>query len=239
MGGLSYKPWWPRLAGVICTSIRFMPKMKAKYDYGLVIFMLTFSLILVAGYRTEHDVTMAWVRLFVILVASMACMIISIAIFPAWVGTDLHNALVKNFDDLAFTIEGTCTLPIFNVLKQNKTNRPRQLWLFHFYGKRISFLEKERSWHLVLITAECASDFVKGALCQKDLETMNYQTTPRETIVAKFNAVIGSGASFDTMVTLLILISQSMVSWISWLSMLTWKVSIPFKSLTFLPVSAP
>lgn len=41
---------------------------------------------------------------------------------------------------------------------------------------------------------------------------MNYQTTPRETIVAKFNAVISSGASFDTMVTLLILISQSMVS---------------------------
>jgi len=99
--------------------------MKAKYDYELV--MLTFSLILVSGYRTENDVTMAWVRLFVILVASMACMIISIAIFPAWVRTDLHNALVKNFDDLAFTIEGTCTLHIFNVLKQNKTNRPCQL----------------------------------------------------------------------------------------------------------------
>lgn len=87
-----------------------------------------------------------------------------------------------------------------------------------FEGKRISFLEKERGRHLLLITAECASDFVKGALCEKDLEMLNYQSTPRETIAAKFNAVIGSGASFDTMVTLSILISQSMVSWISWLS---------------------
>ena len=82
--------------------------MKAKFDYGLVIFMLTYALILVSGFKISlsEDTRLAWERLFVILMASIICLVICIGIFPAWAGTDLHNLIASTFDDLSLAVEG-------------------------------------------------------------------------------------------------------------------------------------
>ncbi|WVZ05381.1 hypothetical protein V8G54_018727 [Vigna mungo] len=73
------------------SSSRFFPKIKARYDYGLVIFILTFCLVAVSGYRVEELIELAHQRLSTILIGVTACMVISIFICPVWAGEDLHK----------------------------------------------------------------------------------------------------------------------------------------------------
>ncbi|KAJ4724888.1 Aluminum-activated malate transporter [Melia azedarach] len=43
------------IIATVVTFVRFFPKMKARYDYGLMVFILTFCLISVSGYREDED----------------------------------------------------------------------------------------------------------------------------------------------------------------------------------------
>ncbi|KAE8705786.1 Aluminum-activated malate transporter 7 [Hibiscus syriacus] len=47
------------IIAAIMTFMRFFPKMKARYDYGLLIFILTFCLVSVSGYRNDQVLEMA------------------------------------------------------------------------------------------------------------------------------------------------------------------------------------
>ncbi|KAM7255770.1 hypothetical protein ACFE04_011511 [Oxalis oulophora] len=88
------------LAGVT-TFIRFFPKVKARYDYGMLIFMLTFSLVSVSGFRDDEILILAHKRLSTVLIGASACVIISICVFPVWAGQDLHNLITTHLDNLA------------------------------------------------------------------------------------------------------------------------------------------
>ncbi|EOY33298.1 hypothetical protein QUC31_019016 [Theobroma cacao] len=86
--------------------IRFFPRMKARYDYGLVIFILTFCLISVSGYRDEEVLEMAHKRVSTILIGGFTALSVCIFICPVWAGEDLHNLAANNIEKLANFLEG-------------------------------------------------------------------------------------------------------------------------------------
>ncbi|KAL5709112.1 hypothetical protein ACHQM5_019834 [Ranunculus cassubicifolius] len=88
------------------TFSRFFPKIKARYDYGVVIFILTFSLVTVSGYRVEEILKLADQRLLTVLIGGLICVIISIVVCPVWAGEDLHKLIALNIAKLADFLEG-------------------------------------------------------------------------------------------------------------------------------------
>ncbi|BBN06979.1 aluminum-activated malate transporter family protein [Marchantia polymorpha subsp. ruderalis] len=93
-------------AGSICTFVRAIPKVKAKFDYGIVIFMLTFCMVLIIGYRIGDEVTTASDRLLTILIGALICLLVSLIVIPHWAGADLHKLVSDNFDKLAEALTG-------------------------------------------------------------------------------------------------------------------------------------
>ncbi|KAM7496989.1 hypothetical protein LguiA_021403 [Lonicera macranthoides] len=94
------------LIAAVMTFIRFFPRVKARYDYGLMIFILTFSLISVSGYREDEVLEMAHKRLSTILIGGSSTLFICVFICPIWAGDDLHNQVASNLDKLASFLEG-------------------------------------------------------------------------------------------------------------------------------------
>ncbi|XP_048429366.1 aluminum-activated malate transporter 2-like [Pyrus x bretschneideri] len=94
------------LQAATSTFIRFFPKIKARYDYGLLIFILTFSLISVSGFRVDEIWELAHKRLSTIFIGGSACVIISIVVCPVWAGEDLHNLIANNIEELGNFLEG-------------------------------------------------------------------------------------------------------------------------------------
>lgn len=94
------------IAAGASTFARFFPGIKAKYDYGVLIFILTFSMITVSGFRVGELLEMAHQRLSTILIGGSACIFISIFICPVWAGGDLHNLIASNIEKLAAYLDG-------------------------------------------------------------------------------------------------------------------------------------
>ncbi|CAK7342033.1 unnamed protein product [Dovyalis caffra] len=94
------------LLAAASTFSRFFPRIKARYDYGVLIFILTFSLVSVSGYRVEELLVMAHQRLSTILVGGATCIVVSICICPVWAGENLHNLVASNVEKLASYLEG-------------------------------------------------------------------------------------------------------------------------------------
>ena len=94
------------LAAAIVSFIRFFPKVKARYDYGLLIFILTFSLISVSGFRDDEVLEMAHRRLSTIFIGGTACVMISIFVCPVWAGEELHYSIALNLEKLGESLEG-------------------------------------------------------------------------------------------------------------------------------------
>ncbi|XP_047964318.1 aluminum-activated malate transporter 8-like [Salvia hispanica] len=90
----------------VSTFTRFIPNVKRKYDYGVLIFILTFSLVAVSGYRVEQILELAHQRLSTILIGGATCMIISIFVCPVWAGRDLHFLVAGNIEKLAAFLQG-------------------------------------------------------------------------------------------------------------------------------------
>ncbi|KMT11714.1 hypothetical protein BVRB_5g106500 [Beta vulgaris subsp. vulgaris] len=93
------------LIGASATYIRFFPYIKKNYDYGVVIFLLTFNLITVSSYRVDDVLHIAQQRLYTIVMGCGICLLMSLFIFPNWSGEDLHNSTVSKLDGLARSIE--------------------------------------------------------------------------------------------------------------------------------------
>ncbi|KAL1338317.1 hypothetical protein AAHE18_10G203500 [Arachis hypogaea] len=88
------------------TFLRFFPRIKARYDYGVVIFILTFSLVTVSGFRVNEILELAEQRLLTILIGGATCMVVSILVCPVWAGQELHNLVASNIQKLANYLEG-------------------------------------------------------------------------------------------------------------------------------------
>ncbi|CAB4287032.1 unnamed protein product [Prunus armeniaca] len=94
------------LLAAASTFSRFFPRIKARYDYGVLIFILTFSMVTISGYRVEELLEMAHERLLTIIIGGGTCMIISVFLCPVWAGEDLHKLIASNIEKLANCLEG-------------------------------------------------------------------------------------------------------------------------------------
>ncbi|CAK9173379.1 unnamed protein product [Ilex paraguariensis] len=91
--------------GAASTYMRFFPYIKKNYDYGVVIFLLTFNLITVSSYRVDNVLKLAHERFYTISIGCGICLLMSLLIFPNWSGEDLHNSTVSKLEGLAKSIE--------------------------------------------------------------------------------------------------------------------------------------
>ncbi|XP_058765052.1 aluminum-activated malate transporter 12-like [Vicia villosa] len=91
--------------GSAATYIRFIPSIKKNYDYGVVIFLLTFNLLTVSSYRVDHVLKLAHDRFYTIAIGCAVCLVMSLFVFPNWSGEDLHHSTAFKLDGLAKSIE--------------------------------------------------------------------------------------------------------------------------------------
>lgn len=94
------------IAGSLATYMRFIPYIKKNYDYGLVIFLITFNLVALSSYRVDSVLKIAQDRLYTIAIGCAICLIMSLLMFPNWSGEDLHNSTAFKLEGLAKSIEG-------------------------------------------------------------------------------------------------------------------------------------
>ncbi|WCJ40107.1 aluminum-activated malate transporter 1 [Euphorbia peplus] len=94
------------LQATITTFIRFFPRIKARYDYGMLIFILTFSLVSVSGFRVDEIIKLAHKRVSTILIGCSACVLISTLLCPVWAGQDLHYLVALNIQKLSLFLLG-------------------------------------------------------------------------------------------------------------------------------------
>ena len=86
--------------------MRFFPYIRKNFDYGVVIFLLTFNLITVSSYRVNNVLKLAHDRFYTIAIGCAICLFTSLLVFPHWSGEDLHNSTVFKLESLAKSIEG-------------------------------------------------------------------------------------------------------------------------------------
>ncbi|KAF9605502.1 hypothetical protein IFM89_017521 [Coptis chinensis] len=108
--------------GAAATYFRLVPSIKKKYDYGVLIFILTFNLVVVSGLRGEQTVVLARERLATIVIGFVICMLTSLLIFPMWASDELHCSTVTKFNNLATSIEG-CLEVYFKTMDENNKSR--------------------------------------------------------------------------------------------------------------------
>ncbi|XP_059627042.1 aluminum-activated malate transporter 2-like [Cornus florida] len=94
------------LQATAATFVRFIPEVKAKYDYGLLVFILTFCMVSVSGLRNDEILDLAYKRLSTVFMGASACVIVSILVCPVWAGEDLHNLVALNIERLGNFLEG-------------------------------------------------------------------------------------------------------------------------------------
>ncbi|KAL3737524.1 hypothetical protein ACJRO7_019120 [Eucalyptus globulus] len=104
------------------TFSRFIPSVKARFDYGAMIFILTFSLVSVSGYRVDKLIGMAQQRLSTIAIGTSLCIFISMCISPIWAGDELHRLIHRNMEKLAESLEAS----VANYFKDNQSGYPSQ-----------------------------------------------------------------------------------------------------------------
>uniref|UniRef100_M8C5S9 Aluminum-activated malate transporter 10 n=1 Tax=Aegilops tauschii TaxID=37682 RepID=M8C5S9_AEGTA len=93
------------LLASMATFSRFIPTVKARFDYGVTIFILTYSLVAVSGYRVEALLAMAQQRVCTIGIGVFMCLSVCVLICPVWAGQELHRLTVRNMGKLAGAVE--------------------------------------------------------------------------------------------------------------------------------------
>ncbi|XP_047179666.1 aluminum-activated malate transporter 12-like [Vigna umbellata] len=101
------------IIGTMTSYVRFIPYIKKNYDYGVLIFLLTFNLITVSSYRIDDVWSIAEDRISTIAIGCAICLVMSILVFPNWSGEDLHNNTISRLEGLANCIQ-VCVREYFN-----------------------------------------------------------------------------------------------------------------------------
>lgn len=94
------------VTGSTITYMRFVPYVKKNYDYGMLVFLLTFNLITVSSYRIDTVIKIAHQRLLTIAMGIGICLFMSLLVFPIWSGDDLHMSTVSKLQGLSRSTEG-------------------------------------------------------------------------------------------------------------------------------------
>ncbi|RZC84156.1 hypothetical protein C5167_046941 [Papaver somniferum] len=94
------------LLAAVASFARFFPGVKARYDYGVLIFILTFCLVSVSDYREDEILEIAHKRVSTIIIGCLTCVIMSIFVFPVWAGHDFHKLIARNIEKQADFLKG-------------------------------------------------------------------------------------------------------------------------------------
>ncbi|KAI3951856.1 hypothetical protein MKX01_021594 [Papaver californicum] len=94
------------LLAAVASFVRFFPGVKARYDYGVLIFILTFCLVSVSGYREDEILELAHRRVSTISIGCFTCVVMSIFVFPVWAGHDFHKLIARNIEKQADFLQG-------------------------------------------------------------------------------------------------------------------------------------
>ncbi|KAL3647890.1 hypothetical protein CASFOL_008858 [Castilleja foliolosa] len=92
--------------GASATYYRQVPRLKQRYDYGFMIFILTLSLVAVSGVRAEKVVALGRDRIATIGMGFAVCISVSLFVCPIWASNELHMSTASSFDKLAISIQG-------------------------------------------------------------------------------------------------------------------------------------
>ncbi|CAO2048012.1 unnamed protein product [Urochloa humidicola] len=93
------------LLAAAATFSRFIPTVKARFDYGVTIFILTYSLVAVSGYRVDQLAALAHQRLSTIAIGIFLCLAVAVFVCPVWAGQELHLLTTRNMAKLADALE--------------------------------------------------------------------------------------------------------------------------------------
>ncbi|KAG8659013.1 aluminum-activated malate transporter 10 isoform X2 [Manihot esculenta] len=108
--GEKFEPWIVGASVFLLASAttfsRFIPSVKQLFDYGAMIFILTFSLVAFSGYRVDELFELAHQRLATIIIGTSLCILVSMLIWPIWAGQELFALINGNMDKLANSLEG-------------------------------------------------------------------------------------------------------------------------------------
>ncbi|KAL1217717.1 Aluminum-activated malate transporter 13 [Cardamine amara subsp. amara] len=107
------------IIGSTITYMRFIPYIKKNYDYGMLVFLLTFNLITVSSYRVDTVIKIAHERLYTIGMGIGICLFMSLLVFPIWSGDDLHKSTVNKLQGLSRCIEA-CVSEYFKEKEKDK-----------------------------------------------------------------------------------------------------------------------
>lgn len=86
-----------------------------------MIFILTFCLVSVSGYRIDELFNMAQQRISTIIIGTSLCIIVSTTVRPVWAGLELYVLVTENLDKLANSLQG-----------QSSSATTRCLFAFYF-----------------------------------------------------------------------------------------------------------
>ncbi|KAI4303618.1 hypothetical protein MLD38_039226 [Melastoma candidum] len=101
------------------TFSRFIPTIKAQFDYCALIFILTFSLVSISGYRVDKLLTLACQRISTVSIGTSLCIGVSMIVCPIWAGEELHKSIIRNTEKLSNSLEGITS----EFLSGSKSNR--------------------------------------------------------------------------------------------------------------------
>ncbi|KAM6557791.1 hypothetical protein CsatB_004810 [Cannabis sativa] len=88
------------------TFSRFIPSVKSRFDYGTMIFILTFSFVSISGYRVDKLFDLAHQRLSTIIIGTSLCILVIMTVCPIWAGQELHILINRNMDKLGDSLDG-------------------------------------------------------------------------------------------------------------------------------------
>ncbi|KGN46529.1 aluminum-activated malate transporter 10 [Cucumis sativus] len=94
------------LLASVTTFSRFIPSVKSRFDYGAMIFVLTFCLVSISGYRVEKLFELARTRISTIAIGTSLCIFVSMLFCPIWAGSQLQSLTARNLDKLAHSLDG-------------------------------------------------------------------------------------------------------------------------------------
>ncbi|XP_028070296.1 aluminum-activated malate transporter 10-like [Camellia sinensis] len=103
----------PFFTASTATFSRFIPSFKSRFDYGAMIFVLTFSLVSVSSYHVDRLFAMAHHRVATIVIGTTICILTSMIFCPVWAGNELHFLINRNMEKLADSLDG-CVAEYFN-----------------------------------------------------------------------------------------------------------------------------
>ncbi|XP_076939268.1 aluminum-activated malate transporter 8-like [Bidens hawaiensis] len=191
----------------LATFTRFVPNIKKRYDYGALIFILTFAMVSVSGYRVDKIIKFAHQRLTTILFAATTCVLISIFVCPVWAGEDLHNLIVNNLEKLASFLEGfgdeyyrisngnkSCIAAYKSVLNSKGTEESLANFAWWEIGHgRFRFRHPWKKYiEIGVYTRQCAShvEALNGYLKAKDEAPSEFQNIIKEPCI-KMSSELG------------------------------------------------